>query len=64
MPSDALVIILDTFLHYISELHDFKLIKEVTQNVFWNNLYQSPELDIFEAESGTWRKVSTQKNMY
>lgn len=58
MPSEALVIILDSFLHYISELNDFMLIREVTQNVFRNLLSQSPDLEMLEAKFEAWRKVS------
>jgi len=58
VPSEALVIILDSFLHYISELNDFILIREVTQNVFRNLLSQSPDLEMLEAKFEAWRKVS------
>lgn len=58
MPSEALMIILDAFLHYISELNDFLLIKEVVQNVFRNLLSQSPDLEILEAKFEAWKKVS------
>lgn len=58
VPTHALVIILDSFLHYISELNDFILIKEVTQNVFRNLLSQSPDLEMLEAKFEAWRKVS------
>jgi len=53
-----LVIILDAFLHYISELNDFLPIKEVVQNVFRNLLSQSPELEMLEAKYHAWKKVS------
>lgn len=62
MPSEALIIILDAFLHYISELHDFTLIKEVTQNVFKHLLSQSTEMEMLEAKFEAWRKVSSQIN--
>lgn len=58
MPSEALVLILDAFLHYISELNDHVLIKEVIQNVFRNLLSQSPDLEMLEAKYEAWRKVS------
>lgn len=58
VPSEALMIILDAFLHYISELNDFLLIKEVVQNVFRNLLSQSPDLEILEAKFEAWKKVS------
>lgn len=58
MPSEALVIILDAFLHYISELNDHVLIKEIIQNVFRNLLSQSPDLEMLEAKYEAWRKVS------
>lgn len=38
MPNESLVIILDSFLSYNSELNDFMLRREVTQNVFINLL--------------------------
>lgn len=63
MPSEALIIILDAFLHYISELNDFMPIKEVTNNVFRNLLSQSSELEILEAKFEAWRKVSTKINL-
>lgn len=58
VPSEALVIILDAFLHYISELKDTMAIKEVTQNVFKNLLSQSPDMEILEEKYLAWRKVS------
>lgn len=58
VPSEALVIILDAFLHYISELNDTMAIKEVTQNVFRNLLSQSPDMEILEEKFLAWRKVS------
>jgi len=64
VPSEALVIILDSFLHYISELNDFMLIREVTQNVFRNLLSQSPDLEMLEAKFQAWRKVSNLKNIF
>jgi len=57
VPSEALIIILDGFLHYISELNDFMPIKEVTQNVFRNLLSQSPDLEMLEAKFQAWKKV-------
>jgi len=64
VPSEALVIILDSFLHYISELNDFMLIREVTQNVFRNLLSQSPDLEMLEAKFEAWRKVSNLKTIF
>lgn len=59
MPSEALMIILDAFLHFISELNDAVLIKEVIQNVFKNLLSQSPDLEVLEAKYLAWKKVSS-----
>ncbi|XP_008185015.1 ribosomal RNA processing protein 1 homolog [Acyrthosiphon pisum] len=64
VPSEALVIILDSFLHYISELNDFVLIKEVTQNVFRNLLSQSPDLEMLEAKFEAWRKMGKPGKSY
>lgn len=58
------MIILDAFLHYISELNDFLLIKEVIQNVFRNLLSQSPDLEILEAKFEAWKKVSDLKYFF
>jgi len=59
VPSEALMIILDAFLHFISELNDAVLIKEVIQNVFKNLLSQSPDLEVLEAKYLAWKKVSS-----
>lgn len=64
VPTHALVIILDSFLHYISELNDFMLIKEVTQNVFRNLLSQSPDLEMLEAKFEAWRKMGKPGKSY
>ncbi|CAI6343654.1 unnamed protein product [Macrosiphum euphorbiae] len=64
VPSEALVIILDSFLHYISELNDFMLIREVTQNVFRNLLSQSPDLEMLEAKFEAWRKMGKPGKSY
>ncbi|XP_025203155.1 ribosomal RNA processing protein 1 homolog [Melanaphis sacchari] len=64
VPTHALVIILDSFLHYISELNDFLLIKEVTQNVFRNLLSQSPDLEMLEAKFEAWRKMGKPGKSY
>ncbi|KAL4113832.1 hypothetical protein QTP88_017400 [Uroleucon formosanum] len=64
VPSEALIIILDSFLHYISELNDFMLIREVTQNVFRNLLSQSPDLEMLEAKFEAWRKMGKPGNSY
>jgi len=58
VPTEALVIILDSFLHYISELNDFMLIREVTQNVFRNLLSPLPDLKTLEAKFQASQKVS------
>eukprot|EP00102_Acyrthosiphon_pisum_P013595 XP_008183233.1 PREDICTED: uncharacterized protein LOC100574151 [Acyrthosiphon pisum] len=57
VPTEALVIILDSFLRYISELNDFMLIREVTQNVFRNLLSPSPDLETLEAKFQASQKV-------
>ncbi|XP_022169604.1 ribosomal RNA processing protein 1 homolog [Myzus persicae] len=64
VPSEALVIILDSFLRYISELNDFMLIREVTQNVFRNLLSQSPDLEMLEAKFEAWRKMGKPGKSY
>lgn len=58
VPSEALIIILDAFLHYISELNDFMPIKEVIRFVFRNLLSQSSELEMLGAKYEAWKKVS------
>ncbi|XP_050534990.1 ribosomal RNA processing protein 1 homolog [Daktulosphaira vitifoliae] len=64
VPTEALVIILDAFLHYISEINDIMLIKEVTQNVFKNLLSQSPEFEILEAKLQAWRQMGRPGRSY
>jgi len=58
VPFDALVIVLDSFLHSISKINDFTLIKEVSQNVSKRLLSQSPDLKIIETKFQTQNKVS------
>jgi len=58
VPTEALVIILDSFLHYISELNDLMLIREVTQNVFRNLLSPLPDLEKLTAKFQASQKVS------
>ncbi|KAL4105169.1 hypothetical protein QTP88_020441 [Uroleucon formosanum] len=57
VPSEALVIILESFLHYISELNDFMLIREVTQNVFKNLLSPLPDSKTLEAKFQALQKI-------
>ncbi|XP_050442283.1 ribosomal RNA processing protein 1 homolog [Adelges cooleyi] len=64
VPSEALVIILDAFLHYVSELNDSRLIREVTENVFKNLLSQSPDVEILEAKFLAWRKMGKPGRSY
>ncbi|VVC34106.1 Hypothetical protein CINCED_3A000649 [Cinara cedri] len=64
VPSEALVIILDAFLHYISELNDTMTIKEVTQNVFRNLLSQSPDMEILEEKFLAWHKMGKPGKSY
>ncbi|XP_060866484.1 uncharacterized protein LOC132942180 [Metopolophium dirhodum] len=63
VPTEALVIILDSFLHYISELNDVMLIKEVTQNVFRNLLSPSPDLETLEAKFQASQKIIDSSNL-
>ncbi|CAI6357095.1 unnamed protein product [Macrosiphum euphorbiae] len=63
VPSEALVIILDSFLHYISELNDLMLIREVTQNVFRNLLSPSPDLEKLTAKFQASQKIVDPVNL-
>lgn len=58
VPFDALVIILNSFLHYISEVNDFMLIKEVSHSVPKHLLSPSPDLKMLETKFQAQHKVS------
>ncbi|KAL5237336.1 hypothetical protein ACI65C_004746 [Semiaphis heraclei] len=64
VPFEVLVIILSSFIHYISEVNDFMLIKEVGHNVPKHLLSPSPDLKMLETKFQAQHKMDKPGKSY
>ncbi|KAL5237853.1 hypothetical protein ACI65C_005263 [Semiaphis heraclei] len=64
VPFDVLVIILNSFIHHISEVNDFMLIKEVSHNVPKHLLSPSSDLKVLETKLQVQHKMDKPGRSY